>query len=509
MAILPASLDYTDKDFDAIKARLNQLIRSVFPTWTDQNIANFGNLLLESFSFVGDVLGFYQDNQAGESRWTTATQRRNLINMSKLIGFTAEGAAAATVDVVVTARDRATGGPPIGNVNIPAGTIISTPEITTSAVFQLLTDAIISAAADPSTATVTAENSANAQDIFESNGTPNQAFLLGESPFLDDSGVVVAADGTYTEEDDFLSSNSMDRHFTVSVDENDEATVRFGNGTSGTIPVGTITVDYKTGGGALQVEQNTVTQIEGQFVDDVSNPLTVSVTNPAESSGGQNRQTVEQIRVAAPESIRVVERSVAREDFEIVAKGVVGVARALMLSSDETTTIQENTGILFLIPEGGGVPSQALKDTVEAQFAKTGPFPKLLTFNLFVQDAVFLDFNILAKVFLADGKVEATVAATIRANLAAFFAVNNPDGSPNANIDFGFNFKTVTGAAAGEIPLSDVFNVVRDSAGLRKVGANPGDFTINLEHKDVPIALQEFPRLGTVTLINGDTGGFI
>ena len=74
MSLLPATTDYTDKDFTSLRARLFALTRSVFPEWTDENAADFGNILVELFAHVGDVLGKYQDNQARESRWTTAQQ---------------------------------------------------------------------------------------------------------------------------------------------------------------------------------------------------------------------------------------------------------------------------------------------------------------------------------------------------------------------------------------------------------------------------------------------------
>ena len=68
MATLPESVDYTDKDFDALRARLIALIKSVFPDWTDFDVASFGNLLVELYAYVGGVLTFYQDNLARESR---------------------------------------------------------------------------------------------------------------------------------------------------------------------------------------------------------------------------------------------------------------------------------------------------------------------------------------------------------------------------------------------------------------------------------------------------------
>lgn len=74
MAVLPSSPDYTDKDFDSLRARLIALVRSVFPDWSDFSVASFGNVLLEMYAFVGDVITFYLDNQARESRLVTATR---------------------------------------------------------------------------------------------------------------------------------------------------------------------------------------------------------------------------------------------------------------------------------------------------------------------------------------------------------------------------------------------------------------------------------------------------
>ncbi len=39
MALLPDSVDYTDRDFDSIRARLIALLKSVFPDWTDFDVA--------------------------------------------------------------------------------------------------------------------------------------------------------------------------------------------------------------------------------------------------------------------------------------------------------------------------------------------------------------------------------------------------------------------------------------------------------------------------------------
>ena len=50
MGMLAQATDYTDKDFDSLRLRLQALVRSVFPTWTDFNVGNFGNLLIELYA---------------------------------------------------------------------------------------------------------------------------------------------------------------------------------------------------------------------------------------------------------------------------------------------------------------------------------------------------------------------------------------------------------------------------------------------------------------------------
>ena len=102
-----------------------------------------------------------------------------------------------------------------------------------------------------------------------------------------------------------------------------------------------------------------------------------------------------------------------------------------------------------------------------------------------------------------------TVRERIKTNLAAMFRVSEPDGTPNLLVDFGFNVKDADGYPAGEVSWSDVFNVIRDTEGVRKMGDLHGDLKLAGLPADVRLAIKEFPVLGTVTLMNGDTGGVL
>ena len=95
------------------------------------------------------------------------------------------------------------------------------------------------------------------------------------------------------------------------VDQNDRATVRFGNGTSGAPPSGTISASYKTGGGAGgNVEAGSLVVIEGVFNNAHGRPVQVSVTNTEPASGGSDRQSVASAKLLAPESLRTLTRTV-------------------------------------------------------------------------------------------------------------------------------------------------------------------------------------------------------
>ncbi len=492
--ILPINLDFTDLDFDNALIRLQQLVAQAFPTWTDFAIANFGNILLQSFAHSIDVLSALQDNHAAEGKIVSARLRRSIISLAKQFGFELPTAVASTVDIKFSIPATIA-----NDIIIPANTIITTndsPPIT----YQTLAAGTL--LAGTLNITIAAEQSEGKVDTFSANGDPDQSFELSIPPFLDSSTILDVDTLVYTEKANFLDSISTDTHYVIEVDEDDRATVIFGDGVNGVAPLGTVTVIYKIGGGIIgNAEAFTITKLEGTFFDVLSNLVTLSATNPLAAAGGIDRMTVEEARIAIPDSIRSTgSRSVTREDFEINARKTRGVAKALMLTADEDTSIAENTGKLFIVPVGGGLPSSALKTTVETSVNVNGEFPPCATFVSTVEDPDLLIIPVTATVFLDAGADAPTVKTAIEDALDAFFNPLLPNNTPNPQIDFGFNLRKNLGIPAGEIPFSDIFNAVRDVVGVRKV-----DEDVFIPADDVTLLDDQFPVVGAITLTNGDT----
>ncbi|MCI4354837.1 MAG: t4-like baseplate wedge, partial [Thermoplasmata archaeon] len=153
MALSAPSLDRVTKDFDSILARLRNLIRSVFPDWTEESVANFGNMLVEINAHTGDVLTYYQDRQAGESNIVTARLRRSMIALARRLNFSPKGASAAVGQVTFTLA-----APPVGSVTIQKGDTFRTLDATDPVVFQALADVTIAAGQDPPAIVFDAEN---------------------------------------------------------------------------------------------------------------------------------------------------------------------------------------------------------------------------------------------------------------------------------------------------------------------------------------------------------------
>lgn len=505
MAILPASTDYTDKDFASIRSRTFDLIHSVFPTWSDEAVANFGNILVESFSWILDVLMFYQDQQAKEGRIWSAQLRRSMIGLCKLIGYELSPAAAATADVTLTLlnADHLTG------VVTPDSTpvVVQTNEVTDPIKGELQGTISFDLGAGETSKTFSWEHSTTQTPyVVASNNRADQEIVLPFGPFLWDSEQVsTPTQGVFTRVDSFYDSGPTDKHYRVQIDQNNLATVIFGDAQNGVTPAGNITVSYKTGGGIWgNVEAGSLVKVVQGFSDGVGTDAYLSATNANAATGGTAREEVEGARANAPASIRVLNRTVTREDYEINAKRVTGVGRALMLTSNETSVIGENRGKLFVVPSTGGVPSDLLLQQVEDMVTIT--YPHTVTFQFEVLPVEYKEVDIEGTIWLRRGYVASDVKASILANLEDFFEPMLASGAPNPNVDFGYYYQDDDGLPVSEVPWSDVFNVIRDTEGVRKLEHT---MELNGVTDDVSVANWEFPTLGDVTVIDGETGGAI
>lgn len=501
---LPSS-NYTARTFDSWVIELRSKKNAAFPSWTDDTTPNFGNILLELFAHTLDVASFYQNQQFKETRVVFAKLRSSMIALGKNLGFVLPGASPATADLEFTFAD---GNPRTADLIVPSGTVVATADGST--VFESTAAATIPAGQIQVTG-VPSENAFGQIDPFVAPGTPGFKFPLSASPHVDGSDVVVIGADTWASVTDFYTSGPTDKVFRVDVDAKGFGTLVFGDGVNGAIPSGSGTDSYKTGGGSSgNVDGNKLVVFRdgNRFPTVTGENVALTVRNPASARGGVDQMSVEEARVAIPAFVRTAgKRSVTHQDFVDNSLKVRGVARAMLLTADDVNTVPENTGELYVVPVGGGLPSSQLKTQVRNFILNS--FPPTLTFAFSVHDPVLQIVSISARVFLNRNVSHVDTRAAIERALTNLFALLNPDGSVNTAVDFGFKIRTEVmppGSLQALFPWSAIFDAIADAVTttgvkvLRSVDKNsvaPG--------LDVVVPDTSFPTLGSVSLIDGDT----
>jgi hypothetical protein len=111
---LPA-IDYTAKDFQSFKLALTDFSAQRYPSWQERSEADFGVMFMEALCQVADELSYLQDRVAAEASLLSATQRRSLISMARLVDYEPTPALSASTFVQCNV---------VGNT-VPAGQLIS------------------------------------------------------------------------------------------------------------------------------------------------------------------------------------------------------------------------------------------------------------------------------------------------------------------------------------------------------------------------------------------------
>jgi hypothetical protein len=81
-------ISYLNKDFAGFKRNLIEFTKQYFPnTYNDFNESSPGMLFVELASYVGDVLSYYADTNLKESILNQATDRANVYELAKAMGY--------------------------------------------------------------------------------------------------------------------------------------------------------------------------------------------------------------------------------------------------------------------------------------------------------------------------------------------------------------------------------------------------------------------------------------
>jgi hypothetical protein len=416
-------VDYTSRDYTSLRADLVDLIPYYAPLWTNRDPADFGMTILETFAYMGDILNYYIDKSANESFISTASQRENVLQLAKLLGYKPTEPTAATCTVTFSNTSAV-------NITVPRLTRVATSAVsnasTTQIVFETDAEVIVPAGSTTTTVTVTQGTTVTNEAIGESNGTVNQTFELNESSVINGS-ISISVNGTnYTEVPYLIDYNGYDPVFSTYTDGDGVTSVIFGDGISGRVPPNTaqITATYRIGGGAAgNVAANTI-----KFITNFSAAgLTVlnkyiSTAIPGAATGGADQESTDSIRLSAPSSVKTLNRAVSLSDYASLVVQVSGVAKATSIADVYTSVT------VYFAPYGdkgvqidGVTPSTTfnnLKTAVSAYMTDKIPANTTVTFQPPSYVTVLIDASITVLPQYKQSLVETDVYAILSELLA-------------------------------------------------------------------------------------------
>ena len=80
-------IDYLSRDFQSFQQALLAFSSLRYPNWVERSEADFGMMMSEILSAVGDELSYLQDRVAAEANLVNATQRRSLVSLARLVDY--------------------------------------------------------------------------------------------------------------------------------------------------------------------------------------------------------------------------------------------------------------------------------------------------------------------------------------------------------------------------------------------------------------------------------------
>lgn len=97
-----ANLDYTDYDFDQLVSQLIDRLQTNSAAWKDTYRSATAMMLIELFSYIGNMNNYYIERSAEERFIGTAQLRSSVVNLVKLLNYTPKRKVSSIGNLVFT-----------------------------------------------------------------------------------------------------------------------------------------------------------------------------------------------------------------------------------------------------------------------------------------------------------------------------------------------------------------------------------------------------------------------
>jgi hypothetical protein len=450
-------IDYTSQDFTSIKSDLITYAQANFADrWTDFNPDQFAVVFLDLIAYCHDMMTFYLNATLRRVSVQTAVRRQHIVDLGKTYDYFLASASQASGPASVVVR----------GANLPLTLGQHTQFVVGSIYFQPDQDytlTVATATSGPDTngnytfdgsvgpVTINFVEGQEYQNVLlgNSDGSREQSFNLPYSPLIDGTLTLMVNGITWTQVQSFITYGSNSQVFRVEIDDNDLATVFFGDNVNGMIPPNSqaVTATFKVGGGRRgRVGTGTALSLVSSLTGLVSASL------PTGTTGGLDKETLNTARAAIPASLSAGDRAVTERDYAIAAKAASASVAKAMARVQETKLIQ-----VVIAPSGGGFASDVLKSQV-LQYVNAR---RMVGRRAIAGDPYYVSVGVSIDCYASSAVQRDVLAAYIK----SMFLTTDPTATQIGILDFdnvGFAARDDDGTP--QLTIQRVYNILRNLA---------------------------------------------
>lgn len=316
----PNPISYVNYDYDSLKTELENRLKAT-GAWKDTYESGTGQMLIEFYAYVANLVLFYLERRVEESYISTAQNKSSILNLVRLINYSPKRVTSA-VGTLKFSRSGST----TKRVFIPQYTECQTAN---AVKFLTIQDVTIEPGVDYVTvAGIQGELVDNLE--YAADGSPDREITINDTVIENDAHIRyrpfysfrVLVDGVeWTKVSSFLASNNTDTHYKLKAELDDTLTVVFGDNVNGKAPgvdsSSMIQIKYirSSGSSGNVYETDRVSTLNDVIYDEDGEEVDVTVTNSTTCAGGDDAEDIEEIRAEAPNVFATGDRLVTKDDF--------------------------------------------------------------------------------------------------------------------------------------------------------------------------------------------------
>ena len=342
-------LNYTNYDFEDLVEQLQNRLKTR-KSWIDTYRSGTGQMMIEFYAYVANLVLYYIERRAEECFIDTAQLRSSVINLVKLLNYLPKRQTSSLGTLTFSVSSAHT-----VDIILPAKTVIKTGDDLYFFVGKKETDDtsgdytgnIVGASTlltGETSVTVNAIQGEVIEKEIISDGSASQNYNIEETNVENDLFAVFVDSIAWTQVSSFVSSESDDSHYMIRQNKDNSLRIIFGDGIKGDIPDEDSVVKLQyvltdgldgnvyTGDSIINIV-STIYDTDSNTVSDIS--VTNSSTVDAVSGniqgafvGGDEEESIEEIKYEAPRVFATGDRLITKADFIAVIENYSGVGSA-------------------------------------------------------------------------------------------------------------------------------------------------------------------------------------